>query len=398
MLNHTRIQGLKPKTTPYKVADRDGLYLLIPPSGAKGWRFDYRFAGRRKTLSFGPLKDVTLAKARQRLADARAELADGRDPSVVRRAEHQRVKTAAANTFEVVAREWLAKQIKLAPATVTKITWLFEGYLFPQIGRRPIGDVEAPELLGALQHIERRGRHETAHRTKQIAGQVFRYAIATGRATRDPSWDLRGALTPVKTTHHAAVTEPAAVGALLRAIEGFHGAFHVWQALRLAPLLFVRPGELRRAEWAEIDEAAKLWRIPAAKMKAREPHLVPLSRQALELLRELRPLTGRDRYLFPSVRTKLRPMSDGTMNAALRRLGYGHNEMTAHGFRSLASTRLNEMGFRADVIERQLAHADKDTTRAAYNRADYLTERVDMMQRWSDELDRLREYREAGAA
>jgi integrase len=398
MLNHTRIQGLKPKATPYKVADRDGLYLLVHPSGAKGWRFDYRHAGRRKTLSFGPLKDVTLAKARQRLADARAELADGRDPSVVRRAERQRVKTAAANTFEAVAREWLAKQIKLAPATVTKITWLFEGYLFPQIGRRPIAQIEAPELLAALQHIERRGRHETAHRTKQIAGQVFRYAIATGRATRDPSWDLRGALTPVKTTHHAAVTSPAAIGALLRAIEGFHGAFHVWQALRLAPMLFVRPGELRRAEWAEIDEEAKLWRIPEAKMKAREPHLVPLSRQALEILRELRPLTGRDRYLFPSVRTKLRPMSDGTMNAALRRLGYGHDEMTAHGFRAMASTRLNEMGFRPDVIERQLAHAEKDTTRAAYNRADYLPERIEMMQAWADELDRLRDRREAKAS
>lgn len=390
MLNHAAIARLKPKAKPYKAADRDGLYLLVKPSGVKGWRFDYRFAGRRKTLSLGLLKDVSLAKARAKLIDLRAALAEGRDPSVGRRAERERLKTAASNTFEALAREWLAKQIRFAPATTAKVTWLFEGYLFPQIGRRPIGEIEAPELLAALQHIERRGRHETAHRTKQIAGQVFRYAIATGRATRDPSWDLRGALTPVKTTHHAAVTEPAAIGSLLRAIEGFRGAFHVWQALRLAPLLFVRPGELRRAEWAEIDEPAKLWRIPAAKMKAREPHLVPLSRQALELLRELRPLSGRGRYLFPSIRTDKRPMSDGTMNAALRRLGYAHDEMTAHGFRSLASTRLNEMGFRPDVIERQLAHAERDTTRGAYNRAEYLPERVEMMQRWSDYLDELR--------
>ncbi len=270
MLSDVKVRKLKPGAAPYKVADRDGLYLLVQPSGSRWWRYDYRHAGKRKTISLGVFPDVPLAAARARLSEARRQVASGLDPSAVRKASTRRQQNETRNTFEAVAREWLGKhRAKLAPATVTKITWLFEGYLFPQIGARPIASIEPPDLLAALQRIEARGRFETTHRTKQIAGQVFRYAIATGRATRDPAADLRGALAPVVTTHHAAVVAPAAIGALLRAIEGFTGSFPVWQALRLAPLVFVRPGELRKAEWAEIDLVAALWRIPAARMKAR---------------------------------------------------------------------------------------------------------------------------------
>lgn len=397
MLTDAQIRRLKPRAKAYKASDRKGLYLLIQLTGARWWRFDYRHAGKRKTLSLGVYDDVSLAAARKKLGDVRAQVAAGRDPSVERRLEARRREFQARNSFEVVAREWLEKhKAKLAPATVTKITWLFEGYLFPQIGSRPIAEIEPPDLLDALQRIEARGRMETAHRTKQIAGQVFRYAIVTHRAKRDPSADLQGALAPVVTRHHAAVTDPGAIGELLRAIEGFTGSFPVWQALRLAPLVFVRPGELRKAEWTEIDLEAALWRIPATKMKTRRAHLVPLSKQAVAILRELHPLTGRSRYVFPSNRSTTRPMSDNTLNASLRRLGYGNGDMTAHGFRSMASTRLNEMGgWKPDIIERQLAHVESDTTRAAYNRAEYLDERRTMMQAWADHLDALRDRRPA---
>jgi integrase len=396
MLTDPKIRKLKPRAKPYKVSDRDGLYLLVQPSGAKWWRWDYRYNGLRRTLSLGVYDDLGLGAARDRLRDERKRLAAGIDPSAARREDKRKAHAETRGTFEAVAREWLDRhKAKLAPTTVTKIGWLFEGYLFPQIGGRPIAQIEPPELLAALRRIEARGRHETAHRTKQISGQVFRYAIATGRAVRDPSADLQGALTPVVTTSHAALTEPTAIGGLLRAIEGFKGSFVVWQALRLAPLLFVRPGELRQAEWIEIDLDAALWRIPAAKMKTREPHLVPLARQAVTILREIQPLTGRGSYVFPSMRTGKRPMSDMALNAALRRLGYGHEEMTAHGFRAMASTRLNEMGWRPDLIERQLAHVEKDSVRAVYNRAAYLDERRTMMQAWADHLDALRDRKPA---
>ena len=391
MLTDAKIRKAGSEAKAYKLHDRDGLSLVVQPSGARWWRYDYRYAGKRKTISLGPYPEIKLADARTRLLGARTDLVNGRDPSEVRRAEQRRLAHEHRNTFEAVAREWLDKhREKFAAATVDKVTWLFEGYLFPQIGRRPIGEIEPPELLAALQKIEARGRRETAHRTKQIAGQVFRYAIVTGRAKRDPTADLKGALAPVVTTHHAAVTTPAEIGGLLRAIEDFRGSFVVWQALRLAPLVFVRPGELRQAEWTEIDLDAALWRIPAARTKTRKAHLVPLSTQAVTLLTELKPVTGRGKYVFPSNRTTARPMSDNTLNAALRRLGYTHTEMTAHGFRSLASTRLNEMGYRPDVIERQLAHVEKDNVRAAYNRAEHLEDRRRMMQEWADHLDALR--------
>lgn len=392
MLTDAKLRKLRGKLKPYKLADRDGLYVSVQPNGARWWRFDYRHVGKRKTLSLGVYDDVTLASARERLRDARRLLADGVDPSEARRTVKREKLRASANTFQAVAEEWLSKhRVKLAPATVTKIEWLFKNYAFPSIGSRVISTIEPPDILDFLRKIEKLGRIETTHRTKQICGQVFRYAIATGRAIRDPSADLRGALTPVVKRHHAAVTSPVEIGRLLAAIESFQGSFPVWQALRLAPLLFVRPGELRKAEWTEIDLNAALWRIPAEKMKARRAHLVPLSTQAVALLRDLQPLTGEGRFVFPSIRTNdKRPMSDNTLNAALRRLGYTSEQQTAHGFRTIASTRLNEMGWRSDVIEKQLAHEDRDSVRRAYNRAEHLEDRRQMLQVWADECDRLR--------
>ncbi|HXG70374.1 MAG TPA: site-specific integrase, partial [Gemmatimonadaceae bacterium] len=293
-------------------------------------------------------------------------------------------------TFEAVARAWLDQQRpRFAPQTIKKTTWLLEAFLFPALGAQPIAAIEAPALLAALQRIEAGQRHETAHRALQLAGQIFRYAIATGTASRNPGADLRGALAPIVVASHAAVTEPAAIGALLRAIDGFQGSFPVGQALKLAPHVFVRPGELRQAEWTEIDLDAAIWRIPAARMKLRKPHLVPLSSQAVAILRALHPLTGGGRYVFPSIRSDKRPMSDNTLNAALRRLGYDHDEMTSHGFRSTASTRLNELGWRPDLVEKQLAHVDR-TVRGVYHRAEYLEDRRQMMQTWSNHLDALR--------
>jgi len=316
-------------------------------------------------------------------------VAAGVDPS----RERQEARQAAeqARTFGEVAEEWLERQRGvLAPVTFEKAQWMLQKLVGPWLGQRPVAEIEPPELLAVLRRIESRGKHETAHRTKQRCGQVFRYAIATGRAHRDPSSDLRGALTPVKASHRAAVTQPEQVRGLLAAMDAFDGTFVVRCALQLAPLVFVRPGELRMAEWSESDLAAAEWRIPAARMKMREAHVVPLSRQALAILQELKPLTGDGRYMFPSIRTTTRPMSDGTINAALRRLGYDSDQHVGHGFRAMASTLLNEMGWPPDVIERQLAHAPRNKGRAAYNRAQHLAERRKMMQAWADYLDGLR--------
>jgi integrase len=297
---------------------------------------------------------------------------------------------AGAESFEAVAREWLAKQeAKMSPATFSKAIWTFEKLLFPWLGTQPVGKISPAELLATLRRTESRGRHETAHRAKQRASQVFRYAIATGRAERDPSVDLKGALHPVVSTPRAAITEPAKVAALLRAIHSYAGTFVTCCALKLAPMLFVRPGELRRAEWTEINFDSAEWRIPASKMKMREEHIVPLPTQALEILRELHPLTGRWRYVFPGVRSSARPMSENTITAALRNMGYDRQTMTGHGFRALASTRLNEMGWAPDVIERQLAHVERNKVRSVYNRAQYLKERRKMMQAWADYLEGL---------
>lgn len=368
--------------------DGGGLFLHVTPAG-RYWRMKYRHAGRERLLSFGVHPEVSLAEARKRRDAARDLLRDGRDPSAERKANKARATLSAANTFGAIAAEWLEMQrAKLALVTLTKAGWLL-GMASP-LDSLPMTTIAAPDVLAVLRPIEAGGKHETARRVKQRIGQVFRYAIATGRAERDPTADLRGALTPVTTTARAAVTDPADVANLLRTIDTYGGQPATQAALKLAPLLFARPGNLRAMEWAELDLDAAMWRIPAGKMKMREAHAVPLATQAVAILRELQPLTGRGRYCFPSLRTGDRPMSENTVNGALRRLGFDKDTMTGHGFRAMASTRLNEMGWKPDVIERQLAHAERNAVRAAYNRAQYMAERTTMMQAWADYLDALR--------
>lgn len=383
-LTEVAIRNAKPKDRPYKLFDGGGLYLEVAPSGGKLWRLKFRFGGREKRLALGAWPTVSLKTARQKAAEAKGRLADGIDPG-----EHRKLTKKDADSFEAVAREWFAKFSRdWAPTHAEKIIRRLERDVFPWIGARPVGQITAPELLAVLRRIEARGRLETAHRAHQNCGQVFRYAVATGRAERDPSGDLRGALAPWKPKHYATLTDPQAIAALLRDLDGYAGSFVTACALRLLPLVFVRPGELRRAEWTEIDLDAAEWQIPAAKMKARQPHRVPLSRQAVAILRELHPLTGR--WVFPGARAKGEPLSENTLNAALRRLGYDKDTMTAHGFRSIASTILHEQGWPSDIIERQLAHAERNKIKAAYNRAEHLPERRKMMQAWADYLDALR--------
>jgi len=389
-LTDTALRNAKPGAKPRKLADGGGLYLLIQPAGGRWWRLDYRFDGKRKTLSMGTYPDTPLTTARQGRDDARRLLAQGIDPGEHRKLTRNKAPQDA-DSFEAVAREWHAK---FAPtwtdAHGARIITRLELNVFPWLGARPVGQITAPELLAVLRRIEARGRLETAHRAHQNCGAVFRYAVATGRAERDPSGDLRGALPPATKRHHAAIVEPKAIAELLRALDGYTGGLATACALKLAPLVFVRPGELRRAEWAEIDLDAAEWRIPAAKMKMREAHVVPLSGQALAILRELHPLTGQGRYVFPGALSADRPMSENTVNAALRRLGYEKETMTGHGFRSMASTILHEQGWPSDIIERQLAHAERNKIKGAYNRAQHLPERRKMMQAWADYLDALR--------
>lgn len=392
-LTDTHVRNARPGPKPVKLADGQGMYLLVQPSGGRWWRWDYRFAGKRKTLSMGVYPDVSLKVARERRDTARKLLAAGVDPGEARKAERASRADEAANSFEGVSREWFARNASAwAPSHADKIIRRLERDVFPAIGARPIADVKAPELLAILRRIEERGAMDTAHRAHQNCGQVFRYAVATGRAERDPSGDLRGALAPVKRTHLAAITDPKEIGALLRAIDDYEGFYSVRYALRLAPLVFLRPGELRLAEWSEIDLDAAEWTVPAARMKLREPHLVPLSRQAVAILRDLHAVTGGGRYVFPGGRTHLQPLSNNALLAALRRMGYSKEQMTPHGFRAMARTVLDEvLGFRVDLIEHQLAHAVRDPLGRAYNRTSHLPERRRMMQRWSDYLDELRE-------
>ena len=337
-------------------------------------------------VSLGTYPATSLKAARAKRAGMHTALEGGSDPAAERRA----ARASSANTFESIAREWLGKQ-PFAPKTMRKAVWTFEDLLFPYIGSRPISALTAPELLGVFRRLERRGKHETAHRAKQRVGQVVRYAIATGRADRDPTADLRGALAPVVVTNRAAITDPREVAQLLRALHGYRGHPVVEAALKFAPLVFVRPGELRAAEWAEIDLDGAEWRIAAHRMKLRQQHLVPLARQAVGLLRDIQPLTGRGRYVFPSPRSAERPLSDNAITAALRRMGYTGDQMSWHGFRAMASTLLNETGYPPDVIELQLAHQERNEVRAAYNRAQRLEERRTMMQSWADYLDGLRQ-------
>ena len=392
MLTDTRVRNAKPAQRPIKLSDAGGLHLLVQPHGTKLWRMAYRFAGKQKTLALGIYPTVSLQEAREKRDTAKRLLAKGIDPSTRRRLERQ-VARMPGSTFKDVAEEVIAKLERegRAEATLTKKRWLLQSS-YPSIGHRPIDEITAPELLLILRRVEERGCYETARRLRSTFGTVFRYAIATGRAERDPAADLRGALTSPKVTHRPAIVDPAGIGALLRAIEGYDGHPFTRTALRLAPLVFVRPGELRGAEWSEFDFEAVEWRIPAAKMKMRRPHRVPLSQQALVILHDLQIITCHGRWLFPSMRSISRPMSENTLNAALRRLGYGPDEMTTHGFRSMASTRLNEMGrWNPDAIERQLAHQEQDEVRRAYtHRAEYWLERVEMMQAWANYLDELR--------
>ncbi len=390
-LSDSSIRTSKPRQKPYKLFDGGGLYLEVAPSGGRWWRLKFRADGIEKRISLGVYPDVGLKQARERRDEARKQLAAGIDPGEHRKAQKATRAERGANSFEVVAREWYAKfSPSWAKSHASNIIRRLERDVFPWVGCRPIAEITAPQLLAVLRRIESRGAIETAHRAHQNCGQVFRYAVATGRAESDPSGSLRGALAPVETQHFPSITEPKAVGELLRALDGYKGHFATGCALRLAPLVFVRPGELRRAEWSEFQLDAAEWRIPAGKMKSGALHVVPLSRQALVILGELQPLTGEGTYLFPGLRTSSRPMSENTVNAALRRLGYSGDQMTGHGFRSMASTMLNEQGWHRDAIERQLAHGERDAVRAAYNYAQHLPERRKMMQAWADFLDGLK--------
>ncbi|MGH8146279.1 MAG: tyrosine-type recombinase/integrase [Rhodanobacteraceae bacterium] len=387
MLTDVAIRKIKPVGKVRRYADAQGLYLEVTPTAAKYWRMKYRFAGREKRLAFGVYPGVSLAEARTRRDEARAALRDGRDPGEERKAA-KAAALSVGETFGVVAAEWLHRQRgSMAAATFTKAQWMLDQTM--KLHARPIREIAAPEVLSVLRAVELGGRHETTHRIKQRIGQVMRYAVATGRAERDVTADLRGALIPPTTRHHPAITEPAAVGDLLRAIKGFSGQPATHAALKLAPYLFQHPGNVRAMEWAELDLDAAEWRIPAEKMKMGEAHVVPLSKQAVAVLKDIQAITGRGRYCFPSNRGHGRPLSNNTLNAALRRLGFDKDTMTAHGFRAMASSLLNEQGWNPDVIERQLAHAERNKVRAAYNRAQYLAERRTMMQAWAEYLDAL---------
>ena len=392
-LTDTFVKNVKHSGAPAgdKVTDGQGLHLLVKAAG-KYWRLSYRFLGKQKTLALGVYPEVSLAQARQRRDQARKLLAEGTDPSVAKRADKVARKLAADNTFEAVAQAWLAKTKALrAESTDAKVQGWLKNDVLPAIGRLPISEITPRDVLDLVRKVEKRGAIDSATRMKQLCGQIFRYAVAEGSAERDVTADLRGALAVRRTVHLAAITEPAKVGALLRAIHGYSGHPVTVAALKLAPLLFVRPGELRHAEWSEIDFDAAEWRIPGTKMKMGADHIVPLATQAVEVLAELQKLTGRARYVFPSVRTGARPMSENTVNAALRGMGYSSDMHTAHGFRATARTILDEVqGERVDLIEHQLAHAVKDVNGRAYNRTAHLPARKEMMQRWANYLEQLR--------
>lgn len=392
-LTDTAIRKAKPGARTIKLSDSGGLQLHVHPKGSKYWRLAYRYDGKQKSLSFGVYPEVSLAEARRRREAARSLLRDGKDPMVQKRAEKLARAIAAGNTFAAVADELLAKMARegRAETTLKKTKWLFD-FARPLIGNRPIGEISAAEVLAVLRKVEVRGRLETARRLRSTIGTVFRYAIATARADNDPTFALRGALTTPKVKPRAAVTEPKAVGALLRSVWGYEGQPVTKAALQLMAYLFPRPGELRLAEWPEFDFETGVWSIPAPRMKMRRPHKVPLPSQAIAILTQLRDITGHGTLVFPSVWSQTRPISDNTLNAALRRLGYSKDDATAHGFRATASSLLNESGlWHADAIERQLAHEDGDAVRRAYARAEFWDERVRMMQWWADKLDSLRE-------
>ena len=394
-LTDVAIRKAKPGPTPVKLADGGGMHLLITPAGGKLWRLKYRIDGREMLLAIGAYPEIGLGEARRHREEAREMIALGKDPSREKRRDKLRSRIQAADTFKAISDEFCQKRRRdgqkgWAPATATRSEYLLS-LGCGSIGHLPIGEIEPMDVLTAIRRIEGKGKLESARRSLQLAGAVFRYAVATARLASDPTRDLRGALTAPTVTHYGAITDAKKVGELLRAIDDYEGIGITKLALQIAPHVFVRPGELHHAEWSEIDLDGALWIIPAGKMKMRKPHHVPLSRQAVELFRQVRSVTGPTGYVFPSVRTRARPMSENTINAGLRRLGYATDEMTAHGFRAMASTLLNESGkWNPDAIERALTHGDIDKVRAAYHRGAHWDERVAMAQWWSDHLDHLR--------
>ena len=392
-LKDAEIRTLKGREVPYKVADGKGLYVEVFPNGSRLWRQKYRITGKEKRLALGAYPEVSLAEARKRSDAARAKVEQGIDPGLERKREKATAKISAENSFERVAEEYLDKMTaeSRAEATVLKARW-FLSLLKPAIGAMPIADVDPQMLLASLKKLEAKGNYETAKKTRSFASRVFRYAVATGRAKADPAALLTGALIAPKAVHYAAIMEPAKLGELLRAIDSFTGSPVTKLALQIAPHVFVRPGELRHAEWSELDLKEAVWNIPAGKMKSRRAHSEPLSPQVVALFMELRPLSGTTGYVFPAMHTRLRPMSENTINAAFRRMGFTQEEITAHGLRATASTFLNESGlWNPDAIERALAHGvSGGGVRGVYHRGEHWPERVKMAQWWSDYLDKLR--------
>jgi len=391
-LTDAKIKAAKPKAKEYTLNDGEGLSLVVNSKGRKWWRFRYQMNGKRTMLSLGAYPYISLQEARLKRGELKTQMAKGHDPSRKRKEEKRRA--SASEAFEAIAREWFGKQVRSgwserhAKTTMERM----KKNIFPFIGDRPISGLGVEDMLGVVLRCEKRGAVETARRIRQIMSQVFRYAVAAGRAERDPAADIKGAIPPArKVKHHASITDPNKIKKLLQAIDAFDGTLVVHCALRFAPLVFVRPGELRHADWSEINLETNEWRIPAEKMKGGSPHIIPLSNQAVEVLKEVHGLTGPSGYVFPSIRTAARPMSENTINVSLRRLGYDKTEMTGHGFRSMASTLLNEHGWNRDAIERQLAHTPKDKVRASYNYAEHLPERKRIMQAWADYLDSLKD-------
>ncbi|WP_082582846.1 integrase arm-type DNA-binding domain-containing protein [Frateuria sp. Soil773] len=392
MLTDAKLRSLKPRTNAYRLADRNGLCIEIRPTGAKFWRYRFRHIGKASIITLGEYPSMSLAEARGERDKARTLVRNGNNPAHTAKAERAARIERAGNTFASIGKEFLAKRERegMGAASVKRGRRLIEKDL-AGIADMPVTDISAPVLLAALRKMEHRGIVESAHRARGLAGQIFRYAIATGRAERNPASDLIGALERPQTKHFASIILPAKIGQLLRAIDNYQGSPAVIAALKLAPLVFVRPGELRHAEWAEIDLTKSIWDIPAEKMKMKQPHMVPLSKQTVEILSDLYLLTGRGKYVFPSMRSPRRPMSENTINAALRYMGFDGDTMTGHGFRAMARTVLDEeLGFPVDHIEHQLAHAVKDANGRAYNRTTHLPARRKMMQAWADYLDALR--------
>ena len=394
-LTDTFLRSLKAAEKVQKHSDGGGLYMHVSPGGGRLWRMAYRFAGKQKTLSFGAYPAVSLKEARARRDEAKEQLAGGIDPGAAKK-EAKAVAMAEtqdqAATFEAVAREWYSKKtVALSSGHQKKILSRLENQLFPYIGNIPFSELEAAEVLRAVRHVEERGAIETAHRLAQLSGQVCRYALIAGYAKYNVAAGLVEALVPVQTEHYSAITDPVEIGHLLRAIDNYQGDVSIVYALRIMPYVFVRSGELRAAEWGEINLDAAEWVIPAGRMKMKRPHVVPLARQVVKLLEGIGEITGNGRYVFPSAFSSSRCISDMGLLNAIRRMGYGKDKMTVHGFRSMASTLLNEQGYRSDVIEAQLSHGEKNAIRAAYNRAEYLPERQVMMQEWANYLDQLRQ-------